>query len=305
MPIVTRSRQCPSRNLIGCTTGVKYSCLEFSVSSSHGDTTMPRTRLSSDDVSSSSGGLSNALRGAPSTSPCPSLLVPLSQFPPTVSHSGKVPCPFKDFDGCGGGVRGGGYAKSAIYKHLTDKHFPSVEAKDVCRERIQTNVACFGAWESTLACMQIWLCIKCLQIHSWKKKTCMDKSHPADIVAGPLKGNNGAYFLIHGTSKPATYTVEPDVCNHDNHAIELTVEMYHLAFLKRVTTIVSIPPQCRLQFSRVLKAALDKSTKKQKKKDPNLEACRRKLGCGHFSAAIRILSSDGIAPAILDTLDDL
>lgn len=44
---------------------------------------------------------------------------------------------------------------------------------------------------------------------------------------------------------------------------------------------------------------------KRKKHDTNLQACRRKLGYGHYSAAIRILSSNGVAPATADTLQDL
>lgn len=47
-----------------------------------------------------------------------------------VSQKDKIPCPFKGYDGCHGGVDGNGYARSAIYKHLTDMHFPTMGDKD-------------------------------------------------------------------------------------------------------------------------------------------------------------------------------
>lgn len=49
-------------------------------------------------------------------------------------------------------------------------------------------------------------------------------------------------------------------------------------------------------------------TKRDSKKKPevaNLSVCRNKIGYGHYAAAIRVLSSDGIAPRNDNTLAEL
>ncbi|XP_026392581.1 uncharacterized protein LOC113287919 isoform X1 [Papaver somniferum] len=158
--------------------------------------------------------------------------------------------------------------------------------------------------------------------------------------------------------------------------------MLNSIFQKQITTVVSIPPPCRLNFSRALKSALDKvlarpvdlvvwlhllllpvctlnlyipkgtgeersgvrkklqiaainqplckwrepkgcvvlvqnlldltkhSAKQQrprrkKEENANIQACKKKINFGHFTAVIRVLFSDGIAPATSETLHDL
>lgn len=92
-----------------------------------------------------------------------------STYPSTLSQSDKIPCPFKNYDGWIGGVAGRGYAKSAIYKHIHAKHFPTERDKEKCRDRICNNIDCYLAWEKSLSAMQMWLCIQCLHVHAWKK----------------------------------------------------------------------------------------------------------------------------------------
>ncbi|RZC52083.1 hypothetical protein C5167_020504 [Papaver somniferum] len=130
--------------------------------------------------------------GPPSSSP--------QYLPQSASQGDMFHCPFMGYDGFHNGVNGRGYAKSTIYRHITDKHFPTDKDKDTCKERIQNNFDYFVSWEMVLLDMQMWLCFKCLHIHAWKKP-CKSDSHPADIIAGSLNGND-AYFLIHGVSRP-------------------------------------------------------------------------------------------------------
>lgn len=155
-----------------------------------------------------------------------------------------------------------------------------------------------------------------------------------------------------------------------------------MVFQKRFTTIASIPPPCGLNFSRTLKAALDKvltnpkelsawlhllmlpictlnlympkcskeersgvrkklqmdsinqalvrwkksnrciniieqllaaskqdsqpsKPTRKKKFSPNLQACKKKLSYGHYTAVIRVLSSNGLAPNTAETLQEL
>ncbi|XP_026427683.1 uncharacterized protein LOC113323576 [Papaver somniferum] len=174
----------------------------------------------------------------------------------------------------------------------------------------------------------------------------------------------------------------PDLVDSQAQAVCLSIEMLNSIFQKKITTVVSIPPPCRLNFSRALKSALDKvlarpgylivwlhllllpvctlnlyipkgtgeercgvrkklqiaainqalckwrepngcfvlvqnlldltkhSAKQQrprrKKEDnTNIQACKKKISFGHFTAVIRVLFSDGIAPATSETLHDL
>ncbi|XP_026457446.1 uncharacterized protein LOC113358136 [Papaver somniferum] len=227
--------------------------------------------------------------------------------------------------------------------------------------------------------MQMWLCIQCLHIHAWNK-ACTSKSHPSDVIAD---------FLIHGVTKPhidaLSNNMESGSTYTNDASVGLTLDMLDTVFQRRITTIASIPPPCRLQFSRTLKAALDKvlakpgdlqawiqllflptctlnlyapkcpidersgtrkklqiaainqnlsvwrepsgcaalvqqllslskqskanrkptNKKKRKKISANIVACKKKISYGHYAAAIRVLSSNGLATPIPDTLQDL
>ncbi|RZC78832.1 hypothetical protein C5167_003053 [Papaver somniferum] len=117
---------------------------------------MPCTR-------SKSSSSSTQYRVAPSVASGSYHLGSPSPHPSTsVSQGDEVHCPFKGYDGCQDGVSGRGYAKSAIYRHITDKHFPTKKDKDICRDRIQTNFDCFVAWERVLQDLKMWMCFKCL-----------------------------------------------------------------------------------------------------------------------------------------------
>lgn len=155
------------------------------------------------------------------------------------SQGGKIHCPFRNYNGCHGGVGGRGFAKSVVYKHLLDRHFPTENAKAICKDRIQQRVDCFEAWEQALQELQWWLCIRCLRTHAWKKP-CWDPSHPDVIIAGPSNGN-GADFLISDIVKPRVSVelvtaTQPNVQRIDNIATNLTIEMLNLIYQRQITT---------------------------------------------------------------------
>ncbi|XP_026410257.1 uncharacterized protein LOC113305438 isoform X1 [Papaver somniferum] len=341
---------------------------------------MPCARSRSSSTSKGKIPVSSSVSRSVYSSPTP------SQFPSTSSQGDKVPCPFKGYDGCGGGVCGRGYAKSAIYRHISDQHFPTEKEKQICREHIHNNPDCFAAWENVLFAMQMWLCMKCLRIHAWRK-TCTSELHKADVIAGLFNGN-GADFLIHGVSKPQAVSsydsaVESGNTGDNDAVVGLSLDMLNTVFQRRITTTASVPPPCRLQFSRALKSSLDlviaqpdnlqawlqllllpactlnryvpsctseersgtrkklqitainqslctwrepngcaalvhkilglskpstavsKPAKEKKKVSANFSACKKKISHGHYTAAIRVLSSDGMAPASPETLQDL
>ncbi|GKC38925.1 putative reverse transcriptase domain-containing protein [Tanacetum coccineum] len=79
---------------------------------------------------------------------------------------------------------------------------------------------------------------------------------------------------------------------------------------KGLRTVKSIPPKSRLGFSRVLKGALDKLLRETlaepalslsdtleedlESNERNIKKCKRKICDGHYTAAIRVLSSSGL-----------
>lgn len=216
---------------------------------------------------------------------------------------------------------------------------------------------------------------------SWKIP-CRD--HPGGVLLGPFNGR-GANFILHGVGKPIPQsgdsTTHIDGANDEDESVSISVQMPDLIFQKQITTVSCIPPLCRFNFSRTLKASLDKvilqptdlsswlqllllptcilrfyvpkstveersgnqkilqtgsinqalakwkepngcmellqnvlevhkelkrSRKRSKKKlHPNTQACKKKLNYGHYTSAIRIPSSNGVAPPNADTLHEL
>ncbi|GJY66892.1 putative reverse transcriptase domain-containing protein [Tanacetum coccineum] len=67
--------------------------------------------------------------------------------------------------------------------------------------------------------------------------------------------------------------------------------------------------KCHLGFTRVLKGALDKWSAIDKEgndlSEHNVNQCKRKIYDGHYTTAVRVLSSLGVAPYNDDTLKDL
>ncbi|XP_026396172.1 uncharacterized protein LOC113290799 [Papaver somniferum] len=277
------------------------------------------------------------------------------------------------------GVNGRGFVRSSFTRHLNDRHFRTAEAKQTCKERIGNNLNVFTAWERVLGSLQMWLCSLCMSMHVWKKP-CRHSSHQGIIVSGPFNGQC-ADFLIYDITKPfanAEDTTDTVVENTPS----LSVELLNEVFQRQFTTINSIPPPCRLNFSITLKSCLDavvlsptdlsswikllllpictlnlytpKSTpeegsgnrkllqvasinrailtwrehngcvtlitkllevpkckpvskprSKKTQESAKLQACRKKLNFGNYTSAIRVLSSNGIAPCITDTLKEL
>ncbi|RZC89837.1 hypothetical protein C5167_035832 [Papaver somniferum] len=148
-------------------------------------------------------------------------------------------CPFKCFEECPYGVGGRG---------------------------IRTEVSVYTAWERVLRQLLMWLCVPCMQCYYWKRP-CRD--HDGGIVNGPYNGR-GADFSIHGIEKPTLQIPESRLnisvhigeCSSDSRqaddSLGLSVDMLNMVFHKQITIVTSIPPQCRLNFSRALKSSLDR-----------------------------------------------
>lgn len=204
----------------------------------------------------------------------------------------------------------------------------------------------------------------------------------SDFVSPPDCGDGVVRFVLHDLTKPhapshvapVEYLVSDEFGGFDLHLLDTLLS-------KGLRTVKSIPPKCRLGFSRVLKGALDKVvcspddiscwvgllvlplclfktfcprsnqcrsvTKRQRQEeyivnaisswgtpggslqvmrevlaeppplwsnidegnldlgDRNIKQCKRKIYDGHYTAAVRVLSSSGIAAYDDTTLADL
>ncbi|GJW41336.1 putative reverse transcriptase domain-containing protein [Tanacetum coccineum] len=104
--------------------------------------------------------------------------------------------------------------------------------------------------------MGIWLCGVCFKTHTLGTKC----RHGTDIVPPPNIGNGVVRFVLYDLTK----SLVPS-CSQLDHGDGLlhehdgfTLSLHDSLFSKGLRTVKSIPPKCRLGFSRVLKGALDK-----------------------------------------------
>nr|GEW18951.1 putative reverse transcriptase domain-containing protein [Tanacetum cinerariifolium]GEW47052.1 putative reverse transcriptase domain-containing protein [Tanacetum cinerariifolium] len=104
---------------------------------------------------------------------------------------------------------------------------------------------------------------------------------------------------------------------HDSFTLSLLDSL----FSERLRTVKSIPSKCRLGFSWVLKRAIDKVVRETLAEssspmvdvdegdlglsERNLKQCKRKICDGHYTAAVRVLSSSGVALYNDATLQEL
>ncbi|CAA0838451.1 Cytokinin riboside 5-monophosphate phosphoribohydrolase LOG3, partial [Striga hermonthica] len=290
-------------------------------------------------------------------------------------------CPFVGLGGCTD--KGGkGLTKASLLVHLREKHFTG-DARAITRETLTSNFNVFSAAEVTLKRMGHWLCGVCFKIPALRKQC--RHSGGSDSVAPPDCGDGIVRFVLYDIPKPeppcsaelvlARGLSQDPSCGFD-------VGLLDSLFSKGLRTVKSIPPKCRLGFSRVLIGALDKvickpidlscwvsllvlpicilktfrprsclecksGTKRQRQEESitaaikswgepggpmflvretlaepspslvgvgdddldlvesSLRQCKRKICDGHYTAAVRVLSSSGVAPYTGATLEEL
>ncbi|GJV93972.1 putative reverse transcriptase domain-containing protein, partial [Tanacetum coccineum] len=203
----------------------------------------------------------------------------------------------------------------------------------------------------TFKCMGIWLCGGCFKTHSLRSKCRHGKGF--DFVSPPDCGDGVVRFVLYDLTKPHV----PSSLEQLGHVDDLvqvqhggfTLAILDILFSKGLHTVKSIPPKCRLGFSRVLKEALDKvictpddiscwvsllvlplcllKTFRPRSYEGdlagyspplsdvdeedidldewNIKQCKRKICDGHYTTAVRVLSSSGVAPYNDVTLEDL
>ncbi|GKA45869.1 putative reverse transcriptase domain-containing protein, partial [Tanacetum coccineum] len=243
-------------------------------------------------------------------------------------------------------------------------------------------VLSFALWAAlTLKRMGLWLCGVCFTTHTTRSKC----RHGSIVVPPPDNGEGNVWFVLYDLSKPHVPS-----CSQLDHVDDLlpvqhdgfTLALLDSLFVKGLRTVKSIPPKCRLGFSRALRGSLDKvickpddisswvsllvlplcllktfcprsnlecksANKRQREEESitnairswgvpggslqlvmdtlaesappmvdlveedldlsewNLKQCRRKICDGYYTAAVRVLSSSGVAPYDDATLHEL
>ncbi|GKC70007.1 hypothetical protein Tco_1115890 [Tanacetum coccineum] len=164
-------------------------------------------------------------------------------------------CPFAGLSGCCDGG-GNGLTKSYLIKHLHDRHCIG-EAQAITKHSLLTDLGVFERAEVTLKRIGIWLCGVCFKTHTTRTKC----RHGVDIVSPPDIGDGFVRFVLYDLAKPLVPScfqpVHVDSSLFDPHD-GFTLSLLDYLLSKGLRTVKSIPPKCRLGFSRVLKGALDK-----------------------------------------------
>ena len=287
-------------------------------------------------------------------------------------------CPFVGINGCQD--RGGlGLTRGSLVTHLRDRHFGR-DALDDTKLALSTSSVVYDEAESTFRRMGRWLCGVCYRTHTVRAKC---RHEDGSVVAPPDAGDGVVHFVLYDLARPAVPVSSPNGLGAadvvPDPPVRFGVALFDSLLSKRLCTVKSIPPKCRLSFARVLKGALDRvigqpddiscwvqllvlplcvlrtfsprscrerrssvrrhlqeegilsalrlwgepggtwalvqdalaaSPPRSVEVDEDMEErsilqCKRKVSDGHFTAAVRVLSSSGIAPYSDATLEDL
>ena len=164
-------------------------------------------------------------------------------------------CPFAGLSGCRDGG-GNGLTKNYLITHLRDQHFNG-DAMAITRHSLMSDLVVFERAEVTLKRMGLWLCGGCFKTHTFRAKC--RHGGGSDFVSPPDCGDGVVRFVLHDLTKPHAPShaapvedlVSDEFGGFDLHLLDTLLS-------KGLRTVKSIPPKCRLGFSRVLKGALDK-----------------------------------------------
>ncbi|GJY96150.1 hypothetical protein Tco_0512511 [Tanacetum coccineum] len=167
----------------------------------------------------------------------------------------KFHCPFAGLNGCNDGG-GNGLSRAYLIKHLRGVHC-SGDAQAITKHALLSDLVVYERAELTLKRMGIWLCGVCFKTHTIRTKC----RHGNDLVPPPDNGNGDVRFVLYDLTRPPVPSCS--LLDHVDGLLPMEPEGFTLSLLdslfsKGLRTVKSIPPKCRLGFSRVLKGALDK-----------------------------------------------
>ncbi|GJY98463.1 hypothetical protein Tco_0515373 [Tanacetum coccineum] len=199
--------------------------------------------------------------------------------PTSTSSDGVWPCPFRGFHCCPDGEVGNkGFPR--LISHLKRLHLPSDERKGVLRETISTDHGLYMAVEETLKVFNQWLCGKCMDLHA-VSRAC---HHPDGLVRFS-KGSDDMSGYIVGISKP-----------------------FNKEFGTEITEGLVLDAKL---LDRVFKAHVYRPKNRQERKSENRKSLQQSsilkslVMWGKDDAAVKVLSSSGVAPYCDDTIKAL
>lgn len=140
---------------------------------------------------------------------------------------------------------------NSFQRHLNDRHCFSKDTRQQCRERLRGDREVYEAWEKVLLQMHCWMCSECMMLHVWRKSC----KHNNVVIPGPYNGRYADYLISDIPKPAAVFRETPSLV--ENTLISLSLDLLNQVFLRHFITITSIPPPCRLTFSRTLKSCLD------------------------------------------------
>ncbi|GJZ01789.1 hypothetical protein Tco_0519750, partial [Tanacetum coccineum] len=162
----------------------------------------------------------------------------------------KFYCPFAGLNGCHDG-NGNGLTKNYLITHLRDKHFRG-EAQAITKRTLLSDLVMFERTELTLKRMGLWLCGVCFTTHTIRTKC----RHGNGFVPPPDNGDGEVRFVLYALTKPPVPSCSQSDLVEGLVPVEhdgFTLSLLDSLFSKGLRAIKSIPPKCRLGFSRVLK----------------------------------------------------
>nr|GEY72201.1 reverse transcriptase domain-containing protein [Tanacetum cinerariifolium] len=175
------------------------------------------------------------------------------------------------------------------------------------------------ALEETLKAFRQWLYGKCMDLHA-VSRAC---HNPDGLVRFSKRSNDMSGYIV-GISKPSNKESGTKI----TEGLVLDAELLDFVFKVPITTIKCISHGCRLGFSQALKTVLCKVVAQPDSVDAwvmlllfprcggdfleegatdntNIKKCLRKVADGHFTTAVKVLSSFGVAPYFDDTFKAL
>ncbi|GKB26447.1 hypothetical protein Tco_0865848 [Tanacetum coccineum] len=181
------------------------------------------------------------------------------------------------------------------------------------------------AVKETLKAFGLWLCGKCMDLDV-VSRAC----HHSDGLVHFPKGSNEISGYIVGISNPSNKEHGTEV----TQGLVLDAELLDHVFKVSISTVKCIPHGCRLAFSQELKTVLYKVYRPKNRQEnrsrnrkslqqrsfghgggdfleeratgnTNIKQRLRKVTNGHFTAAVKVLSSSGVAPYCDDTIKAL
>ncbi|GJV33534.1 RNA-directed DNA polymerase [Tanacetum coccineum] len=148
--------------------------------------------------------------------------------------------------------------KTSLITYLHDRHCNG-DAQIITKQSLTTSLAIFEAAEVTFKRMGLWLCGVCFKTHTLRSM--YRHGEGSNFVSPPIvvTVRLGLCYMT-SLSHKSLFSVLHDHVDElmpDEH-VGFTLPILDKLLSKGLRTVKSIPPKCRLGFSRVLKGALDK-----------------------------------------------